>query len=363
MKVKIKDLRPNPYRNLESCPVDKERVNNLVKSINETGFWSNILARERGGKFEVAYGHHRLVALKKVFKHNDEVDIPVKELDDVKMLKIMATENHEHWGLIPSVRCDAVREAKKFLEDSANKDVLSNLPGVTERLRSKNYPIGAKIIADFLGDNYSEFSVWETLKIIRLIDKKELDKEVADSMPSMNSINNFLEANKVVNVSLEHQRLASKEIRRIGNLNLNSMKETLNDARIGLLIEKRYLRVKVKDLMPNPLINPILERAVEKCIDYIKEVWFNRFFVGREKDGKYEIAVGMHWLEALRQLCELKKLSWNMDVHLHCMKISDGDMIRIYANKACPIDWEKIDDEESYWEEQNNRYYKVRGRR
>ena len=348
MKVKIKDLRPNPYRNLESCPVDKERVDNLIKSINETGFWSNILARERNGKFEVAYGHHRLVALKKVFKPDDEVDIPVKELDDATMLKIMATENHEHWGLIPSVRCDAVKEAKKFLEDPANKEILSNLPGVTERLRSKNYPIGAKIIADFLGDNYSEFSVWETLKIIKLVDEKELAKEVADSMPSMNSINNFLEANKVVNVTLKHQKLAAKEIKRIGNLNLNSMKETLNDARIGLLAEKRYLRVKVKDLVPNPLVKdfPVFEGAVEKCINHIKEAWFNKFFVGREKNGRYEIAVGMHWLEALKRLCKLGKLSWDMDVHFHCMKISDGDMIRIHANKACPIDWDKIDDEE-----------------
>lgn len=58
-----------------------EKVNSLVKSIKQTGFWDNILARKnKAGKYEIAYGHHRLQALKKALGKSAVVDIPVKKM-------------------------------------------------------------------------------------------------------------------------------------------------------------------------------------------------------------------------------------------------------------------------------------------
>ena len=37
-----------------------EKIESLAKSINQTGFWDNILARKKNGKIQIAYGHHRL---------------------------------------------------------------------------------------------------------------------------------------------------------------------------------------------------------------------------------------------------------------------------------------------------------------
>jgi ParB-like chromosome segregation protein Spo0J len=65
----------------------------LVASIGQTGFWDNILARKKDDQIQIAYGHHRLAALRQCMKPNDTVDIPVKPLDDATMLKIMANEN------------------------------------------------------------------------------------------------------------------------------------------------------------------------------------------------------------------------------------------------------------------------------
>ena len=68
MKVKIKDLKPNPFRDMKNYPINQEKIQSLTNSINETGFWDNILARKNNGNIEIAYGHHRLVVLKKLFK-------------------------------------------------------------------------------------------------------------------------------------------------------------------------------------------------------------------------------------------------------------------------------------------------------
>ena len=57
--------------------------------------------RKMSGKVEIAYGHHRMVALQEL--GIKEVDIPVKALDDATMIKIMANENMEDWETNTSV--------------------------------------------------------------------------------------------------------------------------------------------------------------------------------------------------------------------------------------------------------------------
>jgi hypothetical protein len=88
----------------------------LAKSITETGFWDNILARKRDSRIEIAYGHHRLQAMKQVFKPEEMVNIPVRILDDAMMIKIMANENDEQWGTNAGIIDETVRVTKEFLE-------------------------------------------------------------------------------------------------------------------------------------------------------------------------------------------------------------------------------------------------------
>ena len=117
MKVKIEQLEPNPYRDMKNYPIKEEKVKTLVDSIQQTGFWDNILARKQGSKYQIAYGHHRLAAIREVMKPTDEVDIPVKELTDALMLKIMANENMDDWKAAPQVIDETVRVTKRFLEE------------------------------------------------------------------------------------------------------------------------------------------------------------------------------------------------------------------------------------------------------
>src|SRR5262245_56106950 len=108
MKIKLKDLEPNPFRNIKEYPIKKDKVKSLVKSINDTTFWDNIVVREsptKKGKYEVAYGHHRLMALQHIYGKNSrhEVDIPKRDLSDEMMLKIMANENAAMWTMDTAV--------------------------------------------------------------------------------------------------------------------------------------------------------------------------------------------------------------------------------------------------------------------
>lgn len=65
MNIKFKDILPNPYRDLVRNPLNEETVENLRVSVRKTGFWNNVEVRKsksKPGKYELAYGHHRLEA-------------------------------------------------------------------------------------------------------------------------------------------------------------------------------------------------------------------------------------------------------------------------------------------------------------
>jgi hypothetical protein len=110
MKIAVNDLIPNPFRNLDRYPIDPAKVAALKASINSTSFWDNLLVRkspDQRGKFELAYGHHRWKALQSA--HEEYIDIPVRELSDTIMAKIMAEENREEWGSTTEVEQETVR--------------------------------------------------------------------------------------------------------------------------------------------------------------------------------------------------------------------------------------------------------------
>jgi ParB-like chromosome segregation protein Spo0J len=65
-KVRLVDLKPNPYRDIGVYPFKREKIDVLKLSIDDTGFWDNILARDHNGQIQIAYGHHRLKALQEL---------------------------------------------------------------------------------------------------------------------------------------------------------------------------------------------------------------------------------------------------------------------------------------------------------
>ena len=106
--VQTANLRPNPFRRLAEYPIIREKIDALKESIDSTGFWGTIVGRpHKGSLVEIAFGHHRLQALKEC--KIDRVEIIVRDLSNEQMLKMMARENLEEWGTSAWVEIETIR--------------------------------------------------------------------------------------------------------------------------------------------------------------------------------------------------------------------------------------------------------------
>jgi hypothetical protein len=201
MKVKIKDLHPNPYRKIESYPVEEEKVKALMASIKQTGFWDNILARQVDGEIQIAYGHHRLEALKQLMDPEEEVDIPVKDLDDETMLKIMANENVDDWATTPTVIDQTVKAAREFL--LSNPEIAQKYGQVHKSSATDENIIGAILIAKFL--NWPQQRITDSLERMKMFDNGEASQMTFEWFKTEGSAREF------VNV-IKKQKKAGKSI-------------------------------------------------------------------------------------------------------------------------------------------------------
>lgn len=271
MKVQIKDLKPNPFRDIDNYPINEDKVQSLTNSINQTGFWDNILARPKPGHtewtepidggdehdeacylqvirnkngeiedyddpiFEIAYGHHRLVILRKLFKPDDYVDIPIRELDDPTMIRIMANENDESWGTNPKIINETIRVTKIFLEN--HPEIVKNLViPIIHAGRSTS----ATMISEFLGGNWNYIRVFYTLERLRLIEKGELNKEAIELLPTEKAARDFVKATKQIkNITPEQQREAAKSIIKNQSFGESTVKSAL--------LEEKYRDKKTKE--------------------------------------------------------------------------------------------------------------------
>jgi len=254
MKIKIKDLEPNPFRDIKNYPIDEEKVQALSNSINQTGFWDNILARKADGKIQIAYGHHRLIVLQKNFEPNYEVDIPIRELDDPTMIQVMANENHESWGMLPKIIDETIRVARKYLQE--HPDIIKNFS--TEKYSLKN-PVSSRMVSDFLGKNWSESRIKFSFERIGLVEKKELDKKAVDILPTERSARNLVRAVKQVkNVTPEQQIRAAERMVKEGNLGESSA--------VKAVLEEKY-----RD-QPKQKKEKLFEEFIGECGEDIKRL-------------------------------------------------------------------------------------------
>ncbi len=113
----IKNIRPNPFRHIDRYPIRREKVAALRESLRTTGFWGNVVARVRDGIPEIAYGHHRLVALREEYAPDYTVDLLIRDLHDDAMLQIMARENMEEWGTSAAIEHETVRAVVEAYAD------------------------------------------------------------------------------------------------------------------------------------------------------------------------------------------------------------------------------------------------------
>jgi len=210
MKIKLSDLKPNPYRDLKKYPIKQDRVDALKASIEQTGFWDNVLARPAGKTFELAYGHNRLIALQQLGV--TEIDIPVKDIPDADMVRIMATENREQYDENQAILIETVQTVRDYLNrelakckswDEAKKVVeLNNLfkdepnPLASYGQAKGKQGIGRNIIIRFLGKGWKE---WKITHALEVLNSTEINPEAVKKFESTGMGSAFTKAVKEIN--------------------------------------------------------------------------------------------------------------------------------------------------------------------
>jgi len=164
----LQQLRPNPFRDLGRCPIHREKVEALKASIRTTGFWDNVVVRKVEGEFyEVAYGHHRIEALKELeredlLEKNFRMELPVRKLDDAMMIRMMANENVQEFGVSSDIIDDTVGAARQFISKISKTPVRD---------------ITASDVSQFLGGSWNEDKVQISLQRLGLFDRGTIKRE------------------------------------------------------------------------------------------------------------------------------------------------------------------------------------------
>lgn len=166
MQVAIKDILPNPFRQIENYPIKREKVETLKTSFEKTDFWDNIVGRARkDGKVELAYGHHRWVALKEKYGPNHKVNIIIRDLDDATMIQIMANENMEDWGTSAIVEIETIESVVRAFGEGKIRLPKAHPSGMNLRCAPSFIPANSTtrgVQADKIYNNQSigEFLGW-----------------------------------------------------------------------------------------------------------------------------------------------------------------------------------------------------------
>jgi len=120
-RVAVADIEKNPHRDLTANPVNQDRVKELLESFERTGFWDNIVVREhptKDSKYQLAYGHNRLTALKSSRVDVDTITIPVAKLTDWEMYCAMVDENEMQGDLTPAIVFENINVGCGLIEDA-----------------------------------------------------------------------------------------------------------------------------------------------------------------------------------------------------------------------------------------------------
>ena len=221
MKMKMSKLLPNPFRDIGNYPINQERVDKLKGSIKNTKFWGGIVCRPhptQTGKYELAFGHHRIQALKEL-KHT-EVSIKVFPYSDTQMLQAMAEENREIGQHDVKIMIQTIRQVKLFLDEELAKckDWATSgkfARGLFDNQKafetSKGMGVGRDTILTFLGKTWNEHEIKFALSALKKEEEKTIDVKALEEFPNKYQATEFQEAVLDEDVPFSKQKTVAKK--------------------------------------------------------------------------------------------------------------------------------------------------------
>ncbi len=158
IRVKLKDITDNPYRDLKRHPRKEDKIDSLITSMKKTGNWGGIKGRPDGrGKVQQAFGHHRKWALIDLVGSDYEVEVEVADLSEEQMIQLMAHENSTEWG----ATSESAQEAIKAVVSAYAKGTIS-LPCIVKDTPKSSIRHAPSFTVGEPSDNVSErpYTMW-----------------------------------------------------------------------------------------------------------------------------------------------------------------------------------------------------------
>jgi ParB-like chromosome segregation protein Spo0J len=130
--LKISSIRPNPFRQLDRYPLDEAKIAKLASSIQRNYFWETVVTRKSvDHTYELAFGHHRIEAARRLFGNEPEIKILVGDLSETQMVQFMAADNDEAFNPAPSFILEVIEAAIPFLGRELSPSPVKAMGSVT----------------------------------------------------------------------------------------------------------------------------------------------------------------------------------------------------------------------------------------
>ena len=123
MKIKLKDLKPNPYKQqINKGKLNEVQVEEISGNLDELGLMGAIPIVKIDGNYHLVNSHHRVEALKRKFGGNYEIEVILHSYSDDQLLKGMVVENLSQRGSDFHEEVENIRVVENYL--NKNKDKL-----------------------------------------------------------------------------------------------------------------------------------------------------------------------------------------------------------------------------------------------
>ncbi|MDP3790466.1 MAG: ParB/RepB/Spo0J family partition protein [Candidatus Omnitrophota bacterium] len=149
MNISLKDIKTNKYQ--PRVQFNEEKLNDLVKSIQEKGVIQPVLVRKSQDGYELIAGERRFRAAKRLNMEN--IPAIVKEVNDIDMLEIALIENIQREELNPIEEATAFERFVKefnFTQDKIAQVLGKDKSTVSNIIRLLSLP---KKIQDYVSKN------------------------------------------------------------------------------------------------------------------------------------------------------------------------------------------------------------------
>ena len=251
MKVKLKDLKPNPFKKwINNGKLNREAVDRCKESIAHGTLPNRFTARKTDRDYELVYGHHRLQAFRETKGKELQVNIDVVTYTDEQMLIDMIRENitQKHTDFQDTE--DSILLTRKWLECG-----VSTINQFDKTLSKRGRPLVSKSysdIAKFLSKKGKAIEAITVRNHLDIYDK--LDKTIHDKVKKLRGGQDIDEDDVSFKQALALAKLPKKEQK--------PMLKALKRSRMQLGWKQRELVSKYQ-LAPNEIKEKVLTGKID----------------------------------------------------------------------------------------------------